>query len=126
MHTETRLIFQFEKLLPVPSRGRVPGEHKYLEGVGGGPDGVRGGHPGGGEEQERPAAEEVAHAADHGRGDELEEAEEGPDEAAEQHRVELLRRTQVRPERLHLGVQGLVEARARVVLPAQGITAVYV
>ena len=73
----------------------IPGDHKDLEGTGSGPNGVRGGHPGGRQEQEGPATEEIAHSADQRRSDELKEAEERPDEPAKQHRVELLGRSQV-------------------------------
>ena len=52
------------------------------------PDAVGEGDAAGRQQQDRPPAEAIAEAADDRRGNELEEGEERPEEAAEQHRDE--------------------------------------
>lgn len=73
-------------------------------------------HTCGAQQQHGSAAVKVAHAADHGAGHELQEAEETAQNAAEQHRIELIRTAQKRLQRLDFALEERVKPVFGVVL----------
>ena len=89
-----------------------PGEHEDGEVAGEDPEQVGDGDADTGRHHQRLPPEPVAEAADDGAGEELEEGEDGAEEAAEQDGVELGGRAHAAAEPVHLDLERGEEAAA--------------